>query len=307
MNRSRTIHATRTLKKTVGLIAIAAIAPASASAGLTAGPVSYTSLSGVAGPGSGQTLVDSCPDSRQLIGGGGSIAAKGTAPSERDTAVTSVAPYDGADLDPYADDGFRTSGYNATGEVRVVSVTAICLKKDAALTYAKNAGTTSSDEISQAAGCGGGKLLGGGGYVEGPAAVGSAMMRTNPYDDGDPNDLADDGWGYSALRPAGGSSDTAAHAICAAKGDLAVRYPYRIEDAGAKAKVGGPIAGASRVACPRGFHVSGGGAYGDLRIRASVPFDGDDANLAPDDGWRVRFYSPDGAEEPMSIHAICVA
>jgi len=293
----------------VGVLAISGLAlgPASASAGPTAGPLEYESLSTVAGAGSGATLTASCSAPERVTGGGGAIEATGTLNGEQDSALASIAPYDGSDLDHFADDGFRAVAMNGTNDYREVSATAICLKDAASVSYAKNAIDLSSTEVSQGAACEEGKLLGGGAYVGPPHDQGSALVSTTPYDDAaDANRLPDDGWFYRAIRDGTASIDVAAHAICLPKGERKLRYRSKRTTVGPSAKVGGPAAGAAKVKCPKGSHASGGGVGGDLLVRASEPYDGADADIAPDDGWSARFYSPGGAEEEVSIRVICV-
>jgi hypothetical protein len=283
------------------------LVPAGAPAGLKAGPLEYETVTGMVGPGQGTSVGTVCSYPGRVTGGGGAVAVNGTASGEPDTALATTYPVDGGDLGIDADDGFRTAAYNATTESRALSVTAICLADGGSLSYRRNKITINAGVFSQAVACGNQRLLGGGAYVQGPYGVDSALVSTNPFDDDDANALADDGWGYSAVRPVGGLVDAAAHAICLPKGERPIRYRQKTVKAGGAAKVGGAVAGAARVSCPKGTHASGGGVVGEeLRIRASVPFDGSDANSAPDDGWRARFYSPGGADSKVTVHVICL-
>lgn len=61
--------------------------------------------------------------------------------------------------------------------------------------------------------------------------------------------------------------------------------------------------------CPSQQHVTGGGAAGqggsaaDAYVNSSYPFDDDDRNKSPDDGWRVRVY---GANQTVAAAvAVC--
>jgi hypothetical protein len=284
------------------------LAPAGASAGPVAGPLEYGVTTEYAGPHSEATELDACSIDDPVTGGGAAIAApKGIADGDLDTALTSSAPYDGAaDLDLYPDEGFRAAASNGSGEVRELTVTAICFDDDSVPSYVKNAYIQTSTTFSQAVECSEEKLIGGGGYVEGPYTAGSALIRSHPFDDDDANSLADDGWGYSAQRGAGGTVDIAAYAVCLEKGTHAIRYARKVETAGGAAKVGGGVTGKSKVSCPRGFHASGGGVFGDLRIRTSAPFDSGDKDVAPDDGWKAKYYSPGGSDEKVKVHVVCL-
>jgi len=62
--------------------------------------------------------------------------------------------------------------------------------------------------------------------------------------------------------------------------------------------------------CPAGSHVLGGGQYilaadKDAIVHASAPFDGGDADKIPDDGWRSRVDSFNGADNTVTEYAIC--
>jgi hypothetical protein len=293
----------------LGAVAAAALAlpTASASAGLTAGPLEYEVVDQPVGPGSSSALATSCSAPQRVTGGGASIKAVGTTDGEQDSAILSAAPYDGPDFDLYADNGFRMVALNEGVASRMVTATAICLADGASLTYEKNQMDTTSTAFSQSAPCEAGRLLGGGAYVGSPHAHGAAIATTVPYDDNaDPKRLADDGWLYRAVRADSTSIAVAAHAICMPKGERAVRYRSKTTTAGPLAKAGGGVVGGVKVECPKRFHASGGGVAGDLRLRTSEPYDGTDKGLAPDDGWKARFYAPGGAEEVVDVRVVCL-
>ena len=63
-------------------------------------------------------------------------------------------------------------------------------------------------------------------------------------------------------------------------------------------------------ACPAGSHVLGGGQYvfaatNDSIVHSSAPFDGADRDAIPDDGWRSRIDSFNGAHNTLTEYAIC--
>jgi hypothetical protein len=281
-----------------------ALAPAGASAATTqAGPLQYELTTVSAGSWSQGSVAAPCPTGG-VTGGGGAIAGTELSPEQQETALASIAPYDGGDLDIAADDGYAAAAYNDSDDTRTVTAIAICLKERAAsLRYERNATTTASSEFGQAVSCEGAKLLGGGAYVEGPHSKGSAVLGSKPYDD-DGDGSTDDGWSYWAAREPGGAADIAARATCIPPGKRPIRYRS------GTAKVGAGEARAARVACPRGFHASGGGIFGgsyaEQRIRASRPFDGKDAGAAPDDGWKASVHNLDDAPRTITVHAICL-
>lgn len=62
--------------------------------------------------------------------------------------------------------------------------------------------------------------------------------------------------------------------------------------------------------CQAGSHVLGGGQYvlaanQDAIVHSSAPFDGPDADKIPDDGWRSRVDSLNGASNTVTEYAIC--
>jgi hypothetical protein len=66
----------------------------------------------------------------------------------------------------------------------------------------------------------------------------------------------------------------------------------------------------AKAACPGGSHVLSGGAkapgpFKSQRIAESYPFDGDDANDTPDDGWRVSVDNLKRKNRKASAYAIC--
>jgi hypothetical protein len=276
------------------------LVPAGSMAGLRAGPLEYEPMYQNAASFSGVSAVALCSAPQQVVGGGGAIAGGGLTPSEQETNLTAIAPHDGSDLDTTADDGYVTSAYNDSATSRKVRTMAICFDEPSSLSYAKNASTSASGEFSQAVACSSGKLIGGGGYVEGPHLESSRLRGSYPFDDGDGNDRADDGWAYAATRESGPGGAIAAHAVCIKGGEPETRYR-------AKARIVGP--GKTRVvkvACPRRFHAAGGGVSGEPGIRSSLPFDGPDAGDAPDDGWRVTVHNADDGEQPIEARTTCL-
>jgi hypothetical protein len=80
--------------------------------------------------------------------------------------------------------------------------------------------------------------------------------------------------------------------------------------------VHGPVSGAVdferavTVSCQANSHVLGGGQYifaanQDAIVHSSAPFDGGDADKIPDDGWRSRVDSFNGASNTITEYAIC--
>jgi hypothetical protein len=62
--------------------------------------------------------------------------------------------------------------------------------------------------------------------------------------------------------------------------------------------------------CPSGTHVVGGGAEvggnaADSHLNTIYPFDGADANPAPDDGWASHFWNAAGVTKSVYVVAVC--
>lgn len=68
---------------------------------------------------------------------------------------------------------------------------------------------------------------------------------------------------------------------------------------------------ATRVACPEGTSVVGGGVrgpdYNALEIVGSAPFDGKDGDRDPDDGWRGVAHNRFNDPSELTVHAICTS
>jgi hypothetical protein len=70
------------------------------------------------------SAVAKCPSTRHVIGGGGKVS--GSIGAGR---LAASHPVDGADADSTPDDGWKVSGYNATGPDKKVTAYALCVRK----------------------------------------------------------------------------------------------------------------------------------------------------------------------------------
>jgi hypothetical protein len=143
-------------------------------------------------------------------------------------------------------------------------------------------------------------VVGGGQYVFSGFSD-ATLTSSAPVDGKDRNKTPDDGW-KSTVRNFNPLDTVTVFAIC-----IGTPITYKSGEfsagPGREAKTG-------RVACPRGTHTSGGGVklpakYEDGGwLEASAPFDGNDGNAKPDDGWTAT----GGVEErkvKMKVTAIC--
>jgi hypothetical protein len=127
------------------------------------------------------------------------------------------------------------------------------------------------------------------------------LTSSFPFDGPDADGRPDDGWEAQGVNLTGASKAVTANATC---GSGRVRYKSGRE------RVHGSTAGGAEARCPGSMHASGGGISvdglaTDHWLNRSRPFDGDDGNAAPDDGWQSRIYN-DGTGRRVVTFAVCV-
>lgn len=148
------------------------------------------------------------------------------------------------------------------------------------------------------------RLVGGG--VTNTAGQGQASISAlRPIDikgHGDPDHVADDGFKATIDNHSDATLHMKTWAICA-KRKVAKHFVYRSEQAdftdGANSLV---------LDCPSGSRiVSGGGlapgGFGESSVHFSVPQDGPDPNMLPDDEW--GFYVDLTAARTVTVYAVC--
>ncbi|HKH14603.1 MAG TPA: hypothetical protein VKA47_08110 [Solirubrobacterales bacterium] len=128
------------------------------------------------------------------------------------------------------------------------------------------------------------------------------INRTTSFDGPDPDRVPDDGWIGRGFNRFGEQKSMFVFAICSAG---AVRYATNHATAAPGAGVG------TRAACPSGTHVAGGGAglsgsATEAYLNSSSPYDSNDADHRPDDGWRARAYNQGGPSKRLTVRAECV-
>jgi hypothetical protein len=259
------------------------------------------------GPNDGSISVAACPSSEFLItGGGGTIA--GPADNVR---LGGIHPADFFDPDSIPNDVFFADAFNNTAQAQNLKSYAICLRDSAGgsdLDYSFNDGPTinqgSSVGTGATANCTGGRLVGGGLEIPGPATAPNEeqLNSSHPSDSFGGDGIFDNGWsGKLNVNSSSVERAPRAHAICLPQGVMKMRYRYEtrvVFDAAATAKA----------KCPPGYRVSGGGSQGFFsRMLSSRPFDGKDKGKAPDDGWQVKVWKSPGADpSALLVHAICL-
>lgn len=156
------------------------------------------------------------------------------------------------------------------------------------------------------AACPDGTHVVGGGFTGSDVRTRAVQFWINsagPFDGPDANDLPDDGWKGRGFNRSGTDKRAIVHAICS---NDPVQYVSRSRS------LSPGSAGAIRVACPQGTHVSGGGASLDgaateAFLSASSPRDMKDVDHEPDDGWFAHAYNQGGSTKTLSVHAVCVS
>ncbi len=124
-------------------------------------------------------------------------------------------------------------------------------------------------------------------------ADGAAMGSTYPGTDADRSV-----WRTSAVNESAGILDMSFYGICTDPAGVVAKRT--------KTKVRSERSGKVRVACPTGYEVAGGGIRSNGPVLASVPYDDDDGNGKPEDGWRVSTYNSGDESMTLTAFASCV-
>jgi len=231
----------------------------------------------------------------RTIGGGGGVT--GTT-SER--SLRTLRPVDFDDADDAFDEGWSVGGIGPAGSVATAQ--AICARGERIRYRVKDAPPSPAELRSANVGCGGGGFR----VTAGGVRIGSAdsfISSSFPHDGGDRDRRPDDGWTGKVLDS--GLAGFEVYAICVrgAVVDYRKKKPATIPTDSALTR---------RVGCGKKGHAVGGGArITDLinrgRIADTQPYDGPDADEAPDDGWRTTGLNlSSGAPRKLVPYAICL-
>jgi hypothetical protein len=245
----------------------------------------------------GSAHVDAgCGSPAYRLIGGGAVAGGGAAHAWQSFNV----PIDYTDADIEPDDGFRGVGYGPRGST--YRVFAICMS-DAQLDYRRVV------LPSQPGGARSGTLdcVGAGWHVvSGSGAISTAaswLTSSFPIDDEDAGKVRDDGWRITAYDTVNGLGGFKIVGICAKN------LPRHYIKGGPSTVAAGAIT-KRKVSCGSDHVVGGGvkvsGSAANARLVVSAPYDGNDADKIPDDGWRTKVYNRAGAAKQVTSFAICV-
>jgi hypothetical protein len=141
------------------------------------------------------------------------------------------------------------------------------------------------------------KVIGGGLQTAGSPST-TQLDDTRPTGFGDGDAVPDDGW--HADLTVDSNANAVTYAIC--RRGVGLRYLH----AQLPATLEGGVRSASLDCGGGGYHVvSGGAASGPSGtfLNSSYPYDGDDRNRAPDDGWAMTLFDPVGGID--DVYAIC--
>jgi hypothetical protein len=129
------------------------------------------------------------------------------------------------------------------------------------------------------------------------------VSSVGPFDGGDPDDIADDGWAARVDGFAVGELELKLFAIC---GRGAYEHVQHLDF---------PIPASTDLSvfsgyCFPGTRPIGGGGYasapwGTMRVTSTKPFDGPDQDLDPDDAWTVGARNKAGQVQNLDAIAIC--
>ena len=279
-------NAVRPLAASV-LATLIVVSQTPADAGVTSsGIFRYVSRSQVfpAVAGEGQRAAD-CPGDTTVTGMGGSL------PRSVNGDLPFVGLADGDDQDGDPDDA--TLAYarwtGATKRVTVKGV-AVCTTLDSVVHVSANGSLASGGAIQVLdVDCPGGtRSIGGGG-----GSLDPNVSLTGSF----PSSATD--WQISAQNLGGAATPFSVYGSCLPTTERTVSVEQTVIDVQDSTKPN------IKVPCPAGSKVSGGGYFG-LPARSTVPFDGRDSDLAPDDGWAVRVPNDSGSPVQVTVLSICV-
>ena len=254
-----------------------AAAPASADE-FKSGPVTYVTSTINIPAGEQDAATGFCPGDRNVSGGGASIA--GDTGEADDADISTMQPADFVDGDAITDDAWIADASNDDNVSHALTTTAVCVKTSKAdISYVESESPYGAGVIAggTAVACGGGGEITSGGLSSDSSSADLIELEAleHSFNGKDPS--------YNVLSAGftkeGAAIDVTTFGLCTVEA-LEHRYKDRI--------IFGP-GGTIKAKCPKGARVLGGGfSRYPTDLIASAPFDGNDADSAPDDGWKVK-------------------
>jgi len=256
-----------------------------------AGPFRYVVQTGFVSAGATDSFSAICPAGFQGTGAGAKLFAPPPKDNPGNMWITGARP---------GGNGADVSARDVTGAGEQFNGTAICLRDPSfALAYATASSTTSANTSLQViAPCTslGDQIIGGGGASTQPTETDDVASFPQPG-----GARGQVGWNFDATHSGSTSTTMVSRVVCLPPNTRNVKDIHSetvLDESSTKSE---------KAKCPSTFHVAAGGAqiaFGDLI--ASAPFDGGDADKAPDDGWAVTVRNRTDTPEVLRAWAICV-
>ena len=278
----------------LGGIAVALVAAAVASGG--GGPFVYTDAS--------TTITNNGQNFARAGCGGGPVTGGGVFLSGSDLGaeVNSSSPHDDNDANRRPDDGWEGWGINdGSDKTYAMTVEVICAQamqpiyRDKLFEFARNSHHTGRRS------CPSGTIVAGGGASVAGTGLDDELVASFPYDDDDRGAQPDDGWAATA-NSGDDRGFITVYAICSTTGGL--RYVERSKVGAADDQFN------VKARCREDERVAGGGAKvskpgQDAEIASLHPFDDDDPESLPDDGFQGWANNQGPGERRLTTFAIC--
>ena len=250
------------------------------------GPFLYVTVSDDATAGDFAQLAG-CPTGFKMTGGGGALGKPVTDSDDNSRLTSSVNE---------TTTSFRIRGFNDLGAGGHAAIaTAACIKATsaAAIGYTTDVSSAANGIRREAQVCPTGTQAIGGGVDMGTLTDEEFLSASLPQDK--------TSWFTQAFN---GSTtrNVVDGSICVAEGTVKVRFVKR------SVVVQPDKRGTAKVSCPSTFRVASGGfAMSDFsHLIASLPFDGSDADHAPDDGWKASAINSDPSPMALTAYAVCL-
>jgi hypothetical protein len=240
-----------------------------------------------------------------VTGGGVHVTDASSSPFPR---INSSEPFDGPDGDARRDDGWMVAASNGGDTTQTMTVHAIC-SSTGSFTYVTGPSLNlpAGGQVNAIADCPAGtKVTGGGVHVTGLSSR-LEVSAFRPIDGPDDGFEFDDAWQARENNRSDEAATVRAFAVCLAGGSL-----NDVFSAGESLPLFSQ--GSSKVPCPAGTSVLGGGIFvtepidntGYL-IQSTEPFDGPDGDTKRDDGWLGYALNETDTDQIMQSYAVCTA
>jgi hypothetical protein len=268
-----------------GLIASLGASPAGAK-------LTYRTETNPVGPNSQSPVTTASCGKRSHVLGGGAFVSSGLA------FVNISSPDDsGLDPDDRKDDAWQVSIFNGTGIDASVTAFAICHSR---MPKYKSEDASVVGELDAATRCPKGTRVTGAGVTTVNQGTQTFIRTMAPFE----FDVYESRGMSAVVKGSGVETPVFLDAICSKH--------LKLEYVKEKLKVPANDAKQKFIKCPRKTQVVGGGgtqkgigAGWGLATDLSIPSDGGDADLKPDDAWRISVRNLEGVKRTVPVMAVC--